>query len=188
MPDNIHKEFDKTAKPREIFVYVCERVAAPLAAQGWKYRKSKNDIIRKAGDFTFGIFFQPSRNGSTSFWVHVNIESAALAEWRKKEYGNGNADGCVFSTYLARVTKREKECPRYDVTTPTERERVIAEVSEQIRDYALPFFARFDDLERLARDVRAEGFLPHRKKFDDILHPERKQDFLKYFGASGEMI
>lgn len=35
------KDFPKGTKPREIFVYTCERIAEPLNPLGYKYRKSK---------------------------------------------------------------------------------------------------------------------------------------------------
>ena len=41
------KDFPKGTKPREIFVYTCERIAEPLNPLGYKYRKSKNDIYKK---------------------------------------------------------------------------------------------------------------------------------------------
>ena len=37
------KDFPKGTKPREIFVYTCERIAEPLIPLGYKYRKSKNE-------------------------------------------------------------------------------------------------------------------------------------------------
>ena len=35
------KDFPKGTKPREIFVYTCERIAEPLNPLGYKYRNSK---------------------------------------------------------------------------------------------------------------------------------------------------
>ena len=35
------KDFPTGTKPREIFVYTCERIAEPLNPLGYKYRKSK---------------------------------------------------------------------------------------------------------------------------------------------------
>ena len=32
------KDFPKGTKPREIFVYTCERIAEPLIPLGYKYR------------------------------------------------------------------------------------------------------------------------------------------------------
>ena len=43
------KDFPTGTKPREIFVYTCERIAEPLIPLGYKYRKSKNDIYKKDG-------------------------------------------------------------------------------------------------------------------------------------------
>lgn len=50
--------------------------------------------------------------------------------------------------------------PRYEVSTLLERERSIQEISGQIQDYALPFFARFSNLPKLLDDVEQEGVLP----------------------------
>lgn len=54
------KDFPKGTKPREIFVYTCERIAEPLIPLGYKYRKSKNDIYKKDGIFVFSFYFSPS--------------------------------------------------------------------------------------------------------------------------------
>ena len=118
------KDFPKGTKPREIFVYTCERIAEPLIPLGYKYRKSKNDIYKKDGIFVYDDF------------------------------------------------------PRYEVSTLLERERSIQEISGQIQDYALPFFARFSDLPKLLDDVEREGFFPHRKGFDV---PKRNREFIECF-------
>ena len=59
-----------------------------------------------------------------------------------------------------------------------ERERSIQEISGQIQDYALPFFARFSNLPKLLDDVEQEGFFPHRKGFDV---PKRNREFIECF-------
>ena len=53
------KDFPKGTKPREIFVYTCQRIAEPLIPLGYKYRKSKNDIYKKDGIFVFSFYFSP---------------------------------------------------------------------------------------------------------------------------------
>ena len=52
------KDFPKGTKPREIFVYTCERIAEPLNPLGYKYRKSKNDIYKKDGIFRSSSFLR----------------------------------------------------------------------------------------------------------------------------------
>jgi len=51
------KEFPKGTKPKQIFVYTCERIAEPLAELGFKYRKSKNDIYKEDEAFRYTIWF-----------------------------------------------------------------------------------------------------------------------------------
>jgi len=62
--------------------------------------------------------------------------------------------------------------------TMLERERSIWEISQQIQEYALPFFARFSELPKLLDDVEREGFFPHRKGFDV---PKRNREFIECF-------
>ena len=87
-------------------------------------------------------------------------------------------DGFIVGTSIARLTRRYDDFPRYEVSTLLERERSIQEISGQIQDYALPFFARFSDLPKLLDDVEREGFFPHRKGFDV---PKRNREFIECF-------
>ena len=78
------KDFPKGTKPREIFVYTCERIAEPLTPLGYKYRKSKNDIYKKDGIFVFSFYFSPSiRFGSTTFTAFFDVSSPVIAQWRR---------------------------------------------------------------------------------------------------------
>ena len=73
------KDFPKGTKPREIFVYTCERIAEPLIPLGYKYRKSKNDIYKKDGIFVFSFYFSPSiRFGSTTFTAFFDVSSPVI--------------------------------------------------------------------------------------------------------------
>ena len=84
----MEKDFPKGTKPREIFVYTCERIAEPLIPLGYKYRKSKNDIYKKDGIFVFSFWFQPSiRFGSTTFLAHFDVSSPVFAQWRNEKKG-----------------------------------------------------------------------------------------------------
>lgn len=90
------------------------------------------------------------------------------------EKGSQNdATGGIVGTSLARLTKRYDEWPFYEVTTMLEQEHSIQEISEQIREYALLFFARFSDLETLVKHMEQEGFFPHRKGFNTKKHNQK---------------
>jgi len=175
-------DFPKETKPREIFAYTCERMAEPLIPLGFKYRKSKNDIVKTDRRFQYAIWFQPSiKFGSANFSVHVLVTSDELAAWRKRN-GVENATDVVLGETLAALTHRAQEWPQYCVQTLAERERVIAEVTQQIHEFALPFFDRFQNLDDLVKDVRARGFLPHRK-LGNRLHRKKDDEFCQCFAG-----
>ena len=176
------RQFEKGTKPKEIFIYTCERIAEPLLALGFKYRKSRNDIIKKDDLFTYRIYFQPSRYGSTQFWMHVEVESDILFKWREQYSDIKN--GVVVNTTLASLSKRDNYFPRYDVSSLISRENTIGEIHGLIQGFALPFFDRFKNIKLLMEEVEREGsFLPHRmakweKKEHQIgIH----HDFIKCF-------
>lgn len=175
------KDFPKGTKPREIFIYTCERIAEPLIPLGYKYRKSRNDIIKKGSPFTFGFDFQPSiRFSSICFHARFFVESDVLLQWRKRKY---NEDDCIDSVIIdtiTRLTRQNNDWKDYWVDTFMERERVIKEISDQINQYALPFFERFSNLEQLIEDVERDGFLPHRKK-NEKYNQKRNMDFVECF-------
>ena len=90
------KDFPKGTKPREIFVYTCERIAEPLIPLGYKYRKSKNDIYKKDGIFR---------------GVQLRKHSKA----REKRYSFGYAVSFIFACYqiLWTFPKSLYLCSRY---------------------------------------------------------------------------
>ena len=90
------KDFPKGTKPREIFVYTCERIAEPLNPLGHKYRKSKNDIYKKDGIFR---------------GVQLRKHSKA----REKRYSFGYAVSFIFACYqiLWTFPKSRYLCSRY---------------------------------------------------------------------------
>ena len=101
------KDFPKGTKPREIFVYTCERIAEPLIPLGYKYRKSKNDIYKKDGIFVFSFYFSPSiRFGSTTFTAFFDVSSPVIAQWRSEQQGPEEAYDGIVGTSIARLTRR----------------------------------------------------------------------------------
>lgn len=176
------KDFPKGTKPREIFVYTCERIAEPLIPLGYKYRKSKNDIYKKDGIFVYSIWFQPSISfSSTTFWAHFDVSSPIFAQWCNEKEGSNDSLGGIVGTTIARLTRRNNDFPAYNIAAMIERERCIQEISEQIQDYVLPFFARFADLETLLKDIEREGFFPHRKGFDSKKHNQEVIEWLREY-------
>ena len=109
----------------------------------------------------FSFYFSPSiRFGSTTFTAFFDVSSPVIAQWRSEQEGTEETYDGIVGTSIARLTRRYDDFPRYEVSTLLERERSIQEISGQIQDYALPFFARFSNLPKLLDDVEQEGFFP----------------------------
>ncbi len=138
------KDFLKGTKPREIFVYICERIAEPLIPLGYKYRKSKNDIYKKNGIFVFSFWFQPSiRFGSTTFLAHFDVSSPSFAQWCNRKEGCNDSLGGIVGTSLARLTRRYDDWLTYDVSTYVERERSIRRFLSRFRNTLCRFSPGF---------------------------------------------
>lgn len=103
------------------------------------------------------IFHPPFALARPPFAVRFHVSSPVIAQWRSKQKGEETYDGIVGNS-IARLTRRHDNFPSYRVDTLMERKRSIQEISRQIQDDALPFFARFSDLSRLLDDVQREGF------------------------------
>ena len=178
------KEFPKDTKPRIIFDYVCERIAEPLKQLGFKHRKKEKDIYKSDENFTYRIWFQPDHRGSTSFIVHIAIESEKMALWREVKYSR--ADSVIFTTKLVNLTAKAQVGNWYDVATLSERERVISEILKQVNEFAIPYFTKFENIDSLIDEIKEQGFLPHRisnkqRKFD--IYKKVESDFIQCFCA-----
>ena len=68
------KDFPKGTKPREIFVYTCERIAEPLNPLGYKYRKSKMTSTKRRHLCVLLLLFPSIRFGSTHFYCLLRCE------------------------------------------------------------------------------------------------------------------
>ena len=135
------KDFPKGTKPREIFVYTCERIAEPLIPLGYKYRKSKNDIYKKDGIFVFSFYFSPSiRFGSTTFTAFFDVSSPVIAQWRSEQEGTEDTYDGIVGTSIARLTRRYDDFPRYEVSTLLEGE-LASQLLAALREQELPELA-----------------------------------------------
>lgn len=137
------------------------------------------NVFLSGATIVFSFYFSPSiRFGSTTFTAFFDVSSPVIAQWRSEQEGTEETYDGIVGTSIARLTHRYDDFPRYEVSTLLERERSIQEISGQIQDYALPFFARFSNLPKLLDDVEQEGFFPHRKGFDV---PKRNREFIECF-------
>ncbi|NLC23457.1 hypothetical protein NB640_12230 [Oxalobacter vibrioformis] len=90
------KVFPPETKPREIFVYVCERIAQTLLPYGFTYRKSRNEIARINDDTDCIFHFQPSiKSSSVRFRIYIEVFSKKYRQL-EKEQGENAPTGSLF--------------------------------------------------------------------------------------------
>lgn len=158
------RDFANQARPRDLFVYTCSRIAEPLAHLGFVYRKSRNDLCKKVAGWQYCVYFQPSvKFSSVCFTVHIHILAQKLLE-RRAICEKARPSDLVYSATLAEIAGKASGWPMYNVASMMERERVIKEITGQIMHSALPFFARFQDLTALRDELRNQGIFPGRKR------------------------
>lgn len=139
-------------KPKEVILAACKAIADHLVEDGFAFRKSGPDLIRKAGDLTFRIHFQSDRNNvagrRAAIWIHAVASSAHLAEWRLAHplpwNGAGKASlGMISGGQIGNLLHHPKWM-EWDFANPHKRQQRINDAAATIRAIILPFFALFD--------------------------------------------
>jgi hypothetical protein len=167
---------------------MCQQLAEPLAPWGFKYRKSQDDILKRGPQFTFSISMQPlAKLHSDRFLAAVTITSVQLSLWRQHSLTARRGGDLVLHSWLWAFTPLDPQIglQGYEIGDPTSRDRTITQITAQLNDHVLPFFAAFDDLQKLVADVREVGFLPHRRKrhgTDYSIDHDLELDFCDCFG------
>jgi hypothetical protein len=71
--------------PRDVYVSACAAIAAAFEPDGFKFVKSRQRIVKTAGEFRYSILFQSSRhnvaNQHIAMWIHAGVASSHLERW-----------------------------------------------------------------------------------------------------------
>lgn len=182
--DNKIKEFSPNDKPSEKFHCICMAVAKFLLPLGFKYRKSSSDIIKRENDFAYIIKFIRTRKlNPIVFNVHICVQSDVLKNWRQKQQDDLSANGDILEINLASLTKRRETSLNYEFRTASDAQEVVDDIVRQIKRFALPFFKRFQNVDKLLQDIKQGGLLSHRP---EILQAHDLQDFVVCFSQESE--
>lgn len=182
--ENKLQEFSPNDKPSEKFHYICMAIAKDLLVSGFKYRKSSSDIIKRENDFTYIIKFVRTRKlNPVVFNVYVSVQSDILKNWRQKQQDELAVTGEIVKVNLASLTKRREGFLNYEFRTINDAKEVIDDIVKQIKRFVLPFFKRFQNLDKLLNELNSNSLLSH--------HPELfskidLQDFIACFSQKNE--
>lgn len=137
--------------PRDIYAAACSSIAAPFAEQGYRFAKSGPHASCKSGEFTYQIAFQSSHKNVAGavvrMWVQGTVYSKRLEKWRESYPEITNTDyvaGGQIGNLLDEPTTSE-----WNLADPTTRQETIANVTSTIELVAIPYFARFGEIDTL---------------------------------------
>jgi len=145
-------------RPRDVFLESCAQIARALEPEGYKWTKSRQSAVRKAGDFLYDVFFQTSSSniaGQTVIvWIHASVLSPRLKRWRREQLGEEDPSDVVAGGQIGNLLP-EHSWMEWDVADRRTRPAVIADAVAAIRSIALPYFGRFEDAGALGEFLRA---------------------------------
>lgn len=155
-------EFLLSDKPSKKFQSVCTAISEILLPLGFKYRKSSNDVIKRDTDFVYIIKFSRTRKiNPIVFNVNICVQSDVIKSWQQS-CGDVIADGKIVDIPLVSLTRRKELFSHYEFRTVSDAQEVVDDIVMQIKRYALLFFKRFSNINKLLNDVEQSCLLPHR--------------------------
>lgn len=139
-------------RPREIYVKACEQIASHFSADGFRFHKSKHQIVRDAGDLKFTASFHSSHNNVAGeyvgMWIFANVWSTRLGQWRGANGLSGSDDILVAGGQVGNLIP-DHSWLEWNLANPESREGEIQSAVTAVRRLALPYFDRFDDVSKV---------------------------------------
>ena len=144
--------------PREVYLAACADVATSLVPLGFKFAKSGPHAQRKDGDFTYRVSFQSSHKNvadhSVALWIHSNVLSKRLAQWRTSQARTLGSGDYVAGGQIGNLVRPHRWRDWNLALEP--RTDVIADATAAVRSIALPYFERFADVPSLCALLQRE--------------------------------
>ena len=143
-----------TEEPKAVYQAACEQIAVAFAADDFRFAKSGPRITRTRGEWKESVTFQSDRNNvpgeRVGLWTHANLESSKLKSWREHATSVFRRDAWVAGGQIGNLHPQHRWID-WELAQPENRERVVADVIREIRNTALPYFARVEDVQALHR-------------------------------------
>ncbi len=144
-----------TERPRDVFLSVCESIAASFANSGFRFAKSGPHCRKRVNDFVCQIAFSSSHHNVAGEHIALSIYgtvfSTKLKTWRQK-YPFLNATDFVAGGQIGNL-KTDASWITWELAEPERRDEVIRDAVAKMQELALPYFARFEDVASLIEFV-----------------------------------
>jgi hypothetical protein len=170
--------------PRDVYAAGCRAIADALAADGFTYAQSSQTLTRKSGDLVFRISFSSSHHNIAGELVALEIY-AVVASPKMKRWGKSHPNltmkrwDRIAGGQIGNLAPRHSWM-EWNLASPGDRERQIADVVATIRRIASPYFTLFEDVPGLATRLASEDI--------PSLSPASALDFLMCFGTRSDAL
>ena len=164
----IEYKHNENTPPKEIIFSACEYIALHLENIGYKFFKSKKEIIKTINDFEFRIVCYGSYSNKKGCEASLTVDCTIS----NKKYGE-----FYYRNDLPSIaTIGYKKCELYGKDNY---ENSLNEIIQCFDNYFIPLTNRFvNDIDNLVLDVVDKGFYPNNKQ----IGYEINVDFLKRYG------
>lgn len=145
-----------TSDAKDVFKEAQLTIAGHLKPEGFELTVSRGRLRRSSGDFFFDIFFNTDRNNISGEYVGlvamVQVNCPRLKQWRLTNGSLRGADENIAVTQLGDL-ERPRSWRTWNLAGPQERPQVVADIVETIRLAVLPYFAEFEDVQNVCRQL-----------------------------------
>ncbi|MDR2014007.1 MAG: hypothetical protein LBP99_00080 [Azoarcus sp.] len=143
---------EENTLPHSIIESAMLEIAEKMKGDGFRYLKSKMEIIKRTKNFVFRLMMQKDRwnrsGGPVVGWIHCSVSDAAdeIHFWGKT---------------LARSNSKVDQFENLPFYPENEYRKSIEIILSIVQGQLLPFFRRFEnDLQALVNDITDVGFSP----------------------------
>ncbi len=140
--------FDENSLPKEIVTFAMSEIAEIMKDDGFKFLKSKSEIVKKSEKFTFKVYSQSNRRNSKGEFIEVMLHSAVC----------DNKDDIYYWGGLLAFSNAKQDVGRWQLYGRENYEQSMAEIGNIVSSHLLPFFRRFNDLPNFVEEVAENGF------------------------------
>jgi Domain of unknown function (DUF4304) len=149
---------------REVYLSVCQTIAAFYEPLGFKYSPSGQHLRLKSKDneFIFQISFSSSHFNdidNVKFEVCANVLSHKFKKWQSQnQIGEFNKKPCEYIAggNIGNLQEAHKY-KTWNVANPATRDAMIEDIVLNINTLAMPFFESFKQLNTLIADIESKG-------------------------------
>jgi hypothetical protein len=165
---NIEYKHNENTPPREIILTALEFIEKYLKNNGYKFYKSKMEIINRINDFEFNIAVYNSHRNGKGYRARITV-NCIIKNNKYNELYSGHNLG-----HIAEDGFRE-----WELYGKENYENSLNDIIQKVDNYFIPLTNRFiNDIGNLVLDIAENGFYPNNKQMGYTINVP----FLKRYG------